>query len=176
MLSALFFAAHAATVRPDLTGRFTLPGEDGRVEITIAQVNCESLTIDWRIFSYPDTAPGTYIVRVDGKARRQEQWFGRSDSTWITATWRGDHLEIAGHEAPNDSSRIQWDLALGLTTKGNLCVGARGAMVRGRLARRAGGQVETTPEDLACTAKETGGLTGVAADGGGMERAGTGTV
>lgn len=162
MLSALVITTHVATVCPDLAGQFTLPGEDGHVAITIAQTERESLTIDWLIYSYPDTAPGTYSVRVDGRWRRQKQWFGGADSTWIAASWRGDHVEIVARETPTDSNRVQWRLAFGLTSKRNLCVGFGEGVIRGRLATRAGGQVEVTPDEgFSCSVKESGGLTGV---------------
>ena len=126
MHSALFFAG----ARDDgLCGSLRAVHafwEDGHLAINILQANCESLTIDWLIYSYPDTAPGTYLVQVDGRYRRQKHWFGRSDSTWITDTWRGAHLEIVARKSPNDSSRVEWNVALGLTAKRNrVCLAAR---------------------------------------------------
>jgi hypothetical protein len=157
MLSALFLATHLTTVCPDLSGRFMLPGEDGHVAIRIVQATCESLTIDWLIYSHPDTSPGTYVIRADGRARRERQWFQGPDSTWLTATWQGEHLEIVAETTPGDSRGVHWELSLGLTSKSNLCVGRRGRVVRGRLARRVGGQAESTDDAFSCVAQETAG-------------------
>ena len=158
MLAALFNIGLGAVLFapecPNLTGRYRLNGEDGYVAITITQPNCQSITIDWMIYSYRDTTPGTHTLEVDGRFRRKQQWFGRTDSTWIAASWRGEHLEITSNEARDGSGPVSWELALGLTAKGNLCVGQRpGPTMRGQFADRVGGRPENSPDDPNCVAK-----------------------
>jgi hypothetical protein len=157
MLTALLVATHLTMACPDLSGRFTLPGEDGHVAIRIEQVKCDSLIIDWLIYSYPDTSPGTYVVHVDGRARREKQWFHGRDSTWITATWRGDYLEIVSEGSPRNQRGDHWEMSFRLTARNNLCIGMSGNDVRGRLAQRVGREAEPTDDAFTCMARQLDG-------------------
>jgi hypothetical protein len=58
---------------PDLSGRYVLQGEDGRVLVTIRQDRCGKVTIKW---GDDDVEHG---LRLDGTFRRDIAWFGARD-------------------------------------------------------------------------------------------------
>src|SRR5262245_26663295 len=99
---------------PDLSGRFRLNGEDGYVAISVVQSTCEALSIEWNMYSHPDTVRGKHEVRADGTPRRVRQWFGGSDSMFVIAEWRGQHLEIRARKYADNTAPLVWQLALGL--------------------------------------------------------------
>jgi len=108
---------------PDLTGRYVMQYEDGRMYVTIAQVRCESLQIDTRSqYLHEPVVIGRHKLRLDGEFREDTGWNG-STSKQLTATkLRDGILEIVTKPAkPDDSRGISWQVQYRRLDDGDLC-------------------------------------------------------
>ena len=77
---------------PDLSGRYVIQGEDGRVYVTVKQTRCERITIEWLIHSHPDTSRTTHALPLDGKFHTDTDWFGERGQRLTSAQFRSDTL------------------------------------------------------------------------------------
>lgn len=108
---------------PDLTGRYVMQYENGRMYVTIAQVRCESLQIDTRSqYLHEPVVIGRHKLRLDGEFREDTGWNG-STSKQLTATkLRDGILEIVTKPAkPDDSRGISWQVQYRRLDDGDLC-------------------------------------------------------
>jgi pimeloyl-ACP methyl ester carboxylesterase len=80
---------------PDLSGKYIIPGEDGSVFVTISQTRCDSINIEWLIYSYPDSSRTNHVLPLDGKFHRDTVWYGGSGTQLTSAQFKADALELA---------------------------------------------------------------------------------
>lgn len=116
-------ATSAQAACPDLTGRYVMQYEDGRMHVTIAQVRCESMQIDTRSqYRYEPVVAGRHKLRLDGEFREDTGWNG-STSKQLTATkLRDGMLEIVTKPAkPDDPGAIKWQVQYRKLDDGDLC-------------------------------------------------------
>lgn len=105
----------AATVCPDLSGRYVIQGEDGRVFVVIRQTRCASARIEWRAVSFSGEIRTTHTYVLDDKRRTVGRpW---DDGKGLSrATFSGDTLVIVAGSAR---------ASLQLLSNGDLCVGSK---------------------------------------------------
>ena len=113
----------AQSACPNLTGRYVMQYQDGRVYVTISQVRCESMQIDTRSqYQYEPVVIGRHKLRLDGEFRQDTGWNG-STSKQLTATKLKDGvLEIVTKPAkPDDPRAITWQVQFRKLDDGDLC-------------------------------------------------------
>ena len=96
----LLFQASAAAACPDLTGRYTVTGEDGSVSVIIAQTACTHIAIEWNIHTYAGASLSPHRLRIDGRPQPDSGWFGSSHVQLTSAAFVGDTLILTGTPPP----------------------------------------------------------------------------
>ena len=105
---------------PDLNGHYIKQGEDGRVHMRIVQEGCETISLEYFIYSHPDSSRTQHHFRLDGMAHPDGGWFGAPWSRPVQARFFGDTLALSA--VPHDSI-AEWNEArFNLLTSGELCV------------------------------------------------------
>ena len=143
---------------PDLTGRYVMQYEDGRMYVTIAQVRCESLQIDTRSqYLHEPVVIGRHKLRLDGEFRADTGWNG-STSKQLTATkLRDGILEIDTKPAkPDDSRALSWQVQYRRLDDGDLCQVTKDGFDRRRRAALIRG-TSADAEAIAAARSEQGG-------------------
>jgi hypothetical protein len=85
---------------PDFSGNYVIQGEDGKVELSIKQAGCQSITIDRKnTYLGKTTKEKTHTLKLDGKFQDDEGWFGGSDKLKVSARMTEGHLEIVAKSA-----------------------------------------------------------------------------
>jgi hypothetical protein len=108
---------------PDLTGRYVIQGEDGRVYLTIEQKRCAVVSIEWTT-SYLSNKPrrSTHTLSLDGAFHRDRGWFGASEDQLTSAQFRGSALELVAKPLDDRSgARRGWRMRLELLPNRDLC-------------------------------------------------------
>ena len=144
-------SSSAQAACPDLTGRYVMQYEDGRMHVTIAQVRCESMQIDTRSqYLHEPVVIGRHKLRLDGEFRDDTGWNG-STSKQLTATnLRNGVLEIVTKPAkPDDPRAISWQVQFRKLDDGDLCQVTKDVFDRRRRAARIKG---TSPDAEAIAA------------------------
>lgn len=142
---------------PDLTGRYVMQYEDGRVHVTIVQVRCESLQLDTRSqYLHEPVVIGRHKLRLDGQFREDTGWNG-SMSKQLTATkLRDGILEIVTKPAkPDDPRAISWQVQFRKLDDGDLCQITKDVFDRRRRAALIRG-TSADAEAIAAARSETG--------------------
>jgi len=114
---------YAQAACPDLSGRYVMQYEDGRVYVTIAQSRCEAMQLDTRSqYLHEPVVVGRHKLRLDGEFREDTGWNG-STSKQLTATnLRNGVLEIVTKPAkPDDARAITWQVQFRKLDDGDLC-------------------------------------------------------
>jgi hypothetical protein len=97
MMIWLGFPGHlsAATLCPDLSGKFMIQGEDGQVHITIDQRGCTRIGIV-RTYGYlGEKTTDKHTLRLNGNEQKDAKWFGEGDREYRTsARFIGSQLQI----------------------------------------------------------------------------------
>jgi len=108
---------------PDLTGRYVMQYEDGRVYVTIAQVRCESMQIDTRSqYLHEPVVIGRHKLRLDGEFRADTGWNGSTSKQLTSTKLRDGMLEIVTKPAkPDDPRAISWQVQFRKLDDGDLC-------------------------------------------------------
>lgn len=147
----------AQSACPDLTGRYVMQYQDGRVYVTISQVRCESMQIDTRSqYQYEPVVIGRHKLRLDGEFRQDTGWNG-STSKQLTATkLRDGVLEIVTKPAkPDDPRAITWQVQFRKLDDGDLCQVTKDVFDRRRRAALIRG-TSADAEAIAAARSETG--------------------
>jgi hypothetical protein len=123
LILSLFPAVNAQTVCPDLSGRYVMQYEDGRVHVTIAQVRCESMQLDTRSqYLHEPVVTGRHKLRLDGEFREDTGWNGSTARQMTSAKLRDGVLEIVTKPAkPDDPRGIKWEVQFRRMDNGDLC-------------------------------------------------------
>jgi hypothetical protein len=104
---------------PDLSGKYVIQGEDGRVHITIVQTHCKRVAIEW---NNNPTADSKHTLPLDGRFRVDSGWFGFRERLLTAAQMHPDGLEIIAKPASSaDTSVFLWKHMLELLPNGDLC-------------------------------------------------------
>jgi hypothetical protein len=107
---------------PDLSGRYVIQGEDGRVFVTITQTRRERITIEWLISSYDGTSRTTHVLALDGRLHTDTGWFGERGKRLTSAQFRSDTLEIVSKSnGTRGASAFEWRLSFELLPNQDLC-------------------------------------------------------
>jgi hypothetical protein len=108
---------------PNLTGRYVMQYEDGRVHVTIAQVRCESMQIDTRSqYLHEPVVIGRHKLRLDGEFREDTGWNGSTSKQLTSTKLRDGILEIVTKPAkPDDPRAISWQVQFRKLDDGDLC-------------------------------------------------------
>jgi hypothetical protein len=98
-------------------------GEDGRSYLTIRQIRCDSVSVEWRTRSYDGSSRTAQVLPLDGKFRGDKAWFGSKEKWRSAAQFRSGALEIAVKPVSGrDTSRVSWSHRLELLPSKDLCV------------------------------------------------------
>jgi hypothetical protein len=125
---------------PDLSGRYVIQGEDGRVYVSIKQTRCERIEIEWLIHSYPETSRTTHLLVLDGKFRADTGWFGGGKQL-TSAQFRSNVLEIVARPATaKDTAAFEWKQSFEVLPNKDLCTKFLDPHMESWSARRAGRQ------------------------------------
>jgi hypothetical protein len=120
-LAGTLISLHASAACPDLTGRYAIQSEDGRVFVSIQQVACERATVHWDIQSYDGRSGVPSALTLDGRFRPDSGWFGGGRQL-SAARFNGDTLEIVARpHTSRDSTSVSWRLWLHPIPGGDLC-------------------------------------------------------
>jgi len=121
---------------PDLTGRYVMQYENGRVYITAAQVRCESLQLDIRSqYLYEPVVAARHKLRLDGEFREDTGWNGSTSKQLTSTKLRNGVLEIVTKPAkPDDPRGISWQVQYRKLDDGDLCQITKDAFDRRRRA------------------------------------------
>src|SRR5687767_12007985 len=86
----------ALSQRPcaDLSGRYVIQGEDGRVYVTIEQPRCDTVMIVWLTRSIYGTSRTRRHLKLDGRSRAAQGWFRQAGSFVTAAEFRSDTLTL----------------------------------------------------------------------------------
>ena len=105
-------SSSAQAACPDLTGRYVMQYENGRMHVTIAQVRCESMQIDTRSqYLHEPVVIGRHKLRLDGEFRDDTGWNGSTSKQLTSTKLRDGILEIVTKPAkPGDSRGISWQV------------------------------------------------------------------
>jgi len=144
---------------PDLSGRYVIQAEDGRVSVTIKQTRCERITIEWLISSYSGTSRTKHALPLDGKFHTDTGWFGERDKQFTSAQFRLSVLEIVAETADAQSNRrLRWKHSYKVLPTKDLCMRFFEPQTASWSATRAGLQKSNTPagEDEAAQQSEKG--------------------
>jgi hypothetical protein len=116
-------SASAQAACPNLTGRYVMQYEDGRVHVTIAQVRCESMQIDTRSqYLHEPAVIGRHKLRLDGEFRADTGWNGSTSKQLTSTKLRDGILEIVTKPAkPDDPRAITWQVQFRRLDDGDLC-------------------------------------------------------
>lgn len=127
-------AAQAAC--PDLSGRYVMQYEDGRVYVTIAQTRCESIQIDTRSrYLQEPVVTGRHKLRLDGEFRQDTGWNGSTAKQLTSAQFKDSLLEIVTKPAkPDDKQGISWQVQFRKLDDGDVCQLTRDVFDRRRRA------------------------------------------
>ena len=154
IMALLFQPAHSPC--PQLAGHYVLQGADGRVHIRIEQVACEGVSIDYYVFSFPDSSHTLHRLRLDGKPHPDGGWFGMSGSRPVLARFIGDTLALS---AARHDSTAEWNEArFHVLPSGDLCERfdePPSAHLRGDTAARVKGEGQAA-EDVAASRSRPG--------------------
>ena len=107
---------------PDLTGRYAIQGEDGRVFISIAQTLCERVRIQWTVVLYGDTTSTTHDLVIDNMFRSDAAWFGEPGRQLTSASYQANQLVLIA-KAPNaPEGPVRWKQLFQLLPSRDLCI------------------------------------------------------
>jgi hypothetical protein len=141
-------SARSQSTCPDLSGRYVIQGEDGRVFVTIKQTRCERITIEWLISSYSGTSRTTHVLALDGKFHTDTGWFGERGKQLTSAQFRSDTLEILSKSnETRGTSVFGWKLLFAPLPNKDLCTKFFDPHEASWSGRRAGRQKSNTPDD-----------------------------
>jgi len=120
--SALASAQETVKHCPNLSGEYSLAGEDGGVSITIKQRRCEQIQIEWWILSTDTDSKSVHTLRLNGQFRPDPGWFGDSEDVLASARFKGPTLEIVTKRlSAADGSQIDWQMFLQRMPNGDVC-------------------------------------------------------
>jgi len=95
---------------PDLSGRYTIQGEDGQVHIYIEQTHCDRVTIR-RESGYLGTITSEkHVLKLDGTVQPDSRWFGSSDQYKSSAKFVKRTLQIEATAKPGSTLKIIYSL------------------------------------------------------------------
>jgi hypothetical protein len=149
----------AQSTCPDLSGRYVVQGEDGRVLIHIKQTRCQRITIERMIYSYPDISRTTHQLVLDGKFHADTGWFGERAQRLTSAQFRSVRLEIVSQPAKTkDGAGFAWKQSLEMLPNRDLCTRFFDSYTKAWSVSRAGRQKSTdrAGEDDAARRSEEG--------------------
>jgi hypothetical protein len=108
---------------PDLTGRYVMQYEDGRLYVTIAQVRCESMQLDTSSqYLHEPVVVGRHKLRLDGEFHEDTGWNGSTGKQLTSTKLRDGILEIVTRPAKPDEGRgISWQVQYRKLDDGDLC-------------------------------------------------------
>ena len=95
--ASLLATAHALSARsqcPNLSGKYVLQGEDGQVQITIVQHECDLVEIVRTSNYLGEVSSETHDLTTDGKERKDSPWFGGAEQYRTSARFVGSALEV----------------------------------------------------------------------------------
>jgi len=121
---------------PDLTGRYVMQYEDGRVHITIAQSRCASLQLDTSSqYLHEPVVAARHKLRLDGELHEDTGWIGSTAKQVTSAKFRDGILEIVTKPAkPDDPRGVSWQVQYRKLDDGDLCQITRDVFDRRRRA------------------------------------------
>ena len=104
---------------PDLSGKFVLQGEDGRVLLNIIQTRCDDIRVSRTTTNFAGSFRETHRLKLDGVARADSGWFGFRERNQVRARFEGEVLvlEIKFQSNPKAVTRY----SLRLTPDRNIC-------------------------------------------------------
>jgi hypothetical protein len=149
----------AQSTCPDLSGRYVIQGQDGRVYVTIKQTRCQRITIEWLIYSHPDTSRTTHHLVLDGKFHADTDWFGERAQRLTSAQFRSGTLEIVSKPAETkDKAGFGWKQLFEVLPNKDLCTRFFESHTEAWSASRAGRQksIDRAGEDDAARRSEKG--------------------
>ena len=116
-------SSSAQAACPDLTGRYVMQYENGRMHVTIAQVRCESMQIDTRSqYLHEPVVIGRHKLRLDGEFREDTGWNGSTAKQLTSTKLRDGILAIVTKPAkPDDPRGISWQVQYRRLDDGDLC-------------------------------------------------------
>ena len=104
-------AATPSAQCPNLSGRYTLQGEDGQVKISIDQQGCETVRIVRERGYLGTVTTETHSLTLDGKVRTDSTWFGGSGKCCQTfATFVGSTLHVQARAADGTTTTLSYAL------------------------------------------------------------------
>jgi hypothetical protein len=150
-------SASAQAGCPDLTGRYVMQYEDGRVHVTIAQVRCESLQLDTRSqYLHEPVVVGRHKLRLDAEFHDDTGWNGSTAKQLTSTKLRDGILEIVTRPAkPDDPRGITWQVQFRKLDDGDLCQITKDVFDRRRRAALIRG-TSADAEAIAAARSETG--------------------
>jgi hypothetical protein len=115
-------SATSQTKCPDLSGRYIIQGQDGRVYITIRQTRCEKITIEWLILSYGGTSGTTHALTLDGRFHADTGWFGERGKRLTSTQFRSNVLEIVSKPNETKGDSMIWKQSFEMLPDKDLCI------------------------------------------------------
>jgi hypothetical protein len=116
LLLAISFLGPADQCNTNLSGRYVIQGEDGRVYVSISQAGCTKVSITWESSLFPNRPPAEHHLALDGEFHDDYFWFqGRRRGEQSAASLKDSALEIRMRRAGDG-------LRLVLLPDGDLCV------------------------------------------------------
>ena len=112
--------AFGANKCPDFSGKYTLHGEDGRVDITITQSACQRITIARKSNYLGRITNEKHIIRLDGNFQDDSSWYGGLDRERSSARFVAANMELVVKAASSD--KIFWKVLYELLPDGNLLI------------------------------------------------------
>lgn len=108
----------------DFTGHYMISGEDGTVDVRIAQSQCARVDITWES-SLERRKPVVHTVPLDGIARADTSWFG-AERIQSAGTIVASKLEFRLTDGVGPGQRaVHQSLTLEMMSNGDLCVGVQ---------------------------------------------------
>ena len=115
---SLIVAASVATAQdalaspscPNLSGKYTLQGEDGQVHIAIEQHGCGHIDIVRRSTYLGATTTETHALKLDGQEQKDSPWLGGREQYRTSARFVGSQLQIRARTTGGASLKMIYSL------------------------------------------------------------------
>lgn len=88
------WAVTAGPQCPNLSGSYIVVGEDGQVQISIEQHECDEITIVRKSTYLGTTTSEKHVLKLDGKLQEDSPWLGGTEPYKTRAKFVGSKLQV----------------------------------------------------------------------------------